>query len=372
MEVIAPDTLLQVENLKTYFYDSMHRGFFRIVDDMSFRVPSGKTVAIVGESGSGKTRMVYSIMGLNDVKPGVIGGHIYLRTDGQVIDLLEGLEQVCSITEKNDQLTIRKDERRWRKQFGYEEKMKGIRGRRIGLMMQEAKSALSPYQKVLSQMREAYIIGQGTEEGVDEGCEFLLRELQILDKASEYPHNLSGGTCHRAMMALSFAADPDLLIADEPTTGLDCPLQVKVVEMLDRYRRGELMPRKVEKPRSLLLVSHQLEIVEKLADEIIVMYGGQMMEMGNAEAILNGGAQHPYTRQIVDIYRNPPNLENLGEDGLSIIPGSVPSPLSPSAGCRFSARCTEVKDACYWNLPVRKPREGNGGYVWCQSDGGDG
>lgn len=308
-QAIDESILLQVENLKTYIYDPGHKGFFRIVDDVSFRVPRGKTVAVVGESGSGKTRLIYSIMGLIDASPGIVGGHIYLQFDGQTVDLLEGLDQVCEVSEQNGRLSISKDERRWRRHCGYEARMQKVRGRRIGLMLQEAKSALSPYQNVYAQIREAYVIGHGTTEGADETVRMLLRELHISEKASEYPHNLSGGTCHRAMMALSFAADPDLLIADEPTTGLDCPLQVKIVEMLDRYRRGELIPTKTEKQRSLLLVSHQLEVVEKLADEIVIMYGGKIMENGPAEVLLRGEGRHPYTRKIVDIYRNPPDLE---------------------------------------------------------------
>ena len=356
---MSPDILMQIENLQTYIFDPGNRGFFRILDGVSFRVPKGKTVAVVGESGSGKTRLIFSLMGLVDARPGVIGGHIYLQTDGQTVDLLEGLEKVCEISRQDGRLVVSKDERRWSREFGYEEIMRGIRGKRIALIMQEAKSALSPYQDIYTQAREAYLIGHdGVEEGADETVRFLLRELQILDKAFEYPHNLSGGTCHRAMMVLSFAADPDLLIADEPTTGLDCPLQVKVLELLYRYRHGDLFPQRKEKQRSLLLITHQLEIVEKLADELVVMYGGKVLETGSVEQILRGGARHPYTRKIINIYQNPPALD-IGEGViLPSIPGAVPSPLAANPGCRFLDRCEERMDICAHQQPPRVSLDG--------------
>lgn len=338
------EILLEVKDLKTYVYDDERRGFFRIVDGVSFKIPEGKTVALIGESGSGKTRTAYSILGLVPDHPGIVGGQILFKRGSERIDFLEKLEKICSIKEDGNLLRIVKDGPKWRKKYGYEDLMRGIRGKHISLVMQEAKSALNPYQSVGRQVREAYVIGHdGSEADAGETVHLLLEELGIAESARKYPHSLSGGMAHRAIMAVAFASDPDLLIADEPTTGMDSPLQIKVIELLERFMSGQLISGGKTTRRSLLLATHQLEIVEKLADRIVVMYAGKVLERGPADVILQGGAKHPYTEKIVRIYREAPGTD-LG--ALVSIPGSVPSLLSRFRGCRFHPRCGRKIGVC--------------------------
>ena len=341
------DYILEIEDLKTYIYDAKNRGFHRLVDGASFRVPRGKTSAVVGESGSGKSSVAYSLLGLVPDVPGVISGRMDLTVDGERFETLSRLPDACRVEEREGVVRVAKDGRRWRKQLGYEAMMQRVRGRHISLMMQEARSALNPYQPIRQQVREAYLIGGGDEADADEMVGFLFKELHIFDKADAFPHNLSGGTCHRAMMAVAFASNPDLLIADEPTTGLDCPIQIKVVDLLQRFKEGELMPNVSGRARSMLLVSHQIEIVETLSDDVVVMYGGKVVETGTADEILEGDIRHPYTEKIVQIYREPPELSS--QDSLArlvSIPGFVPSTLTWMKGCRFANRCESRMAVC--------------------------
>jgi len=355
--------ILEIKDLSTFIYDAHHRGFYRIVDGVSFDVPQGQTTALIGESGSGKSSVAYSLLGLVPDEPGIVSGSIVLHVNGTRFDLLARLPEACRVSEKDGVVEVQKDARLWRKTFGYDAMMKRIRGRHIAIMMQEARSALNPYQTVRQQVEEAYLIGGGAPELARDTVDYLFRELHIYDKADAFPHNLSGGLCHRAMMAVAFAANPDLLIADEPTTGLDCPLQIKVVDLLMRYKEGRLMPDDKGNPRAILLVSHQVEIVEKLADQVAVMYGGQVMESGASDVILSGGSIHPYAQKIIQIYQEPPEL--ISQDSgarLISIPGFVPSALTLNQGCRFEGRCEHAMSVCNRVSPRLVSVDTNGGH----------
>ncbi|MDI6780877.1 MAG: ABC transporter ATP-binding protein [bacterium] len=316
--------LLEVKNLKTYFYNHDRRQFVRVVDGVGFDIDCSGTVAFFGESGSGKTQIACSLMGLIPHSPGIVDGQIWF--EGR--NLLEGLDEICRIEENR----VIKDTHAWNKRFGYEKKMKEIRGKRMSLIMQGAKSALNPFQRIESQVKEACLLSGREDKEADEMVAHLFDRLGLYDRMGYYPHQLSGGTCQRVVMAMSLASSPSLIIADEPTTGLDFPLRVKIVELFEEIK-GKV---------SLLLITHEIEIVRRLAERIVIIYAGRVIETGSKEVISNPA--HPYTKKLV--------LE-LGHDSMDV-QSLTPELVNLPAGCKFYDRCEMRKNMCKISEPELK------------------
>ncbi len=300
--------VLSVRNLVTSFPVGEQR--VPVVDCVSLEVAPGEVLALVGESGCGKSVTAFSIMRLIP-RP----GHI---DSGQIIlcgrDVLE-----LSVTE-----------------------MRRVRGGEVAMIFQEPMTSLNPVQKVGRQVVEAIRLHESIgAAAARERTVSLFERVQIPDAAlrfNAYPHELSGGLKQRVMIAMALALRPKLLIADEPTTALDVTIQAQILKLM-RELQSEL-------DTGILLITHDLGVVNELADRIAVMYAGRIIEAGTRTDILSS-ARHPYTQGLL---RSVPSLGRRGER-LDEIAGVVPQPRDWPAGCRFSTRCTKVLDLCRREVP---------------------
>jgi oligopeptide/dipeptide ABC transporter ATP-binding protein len=304
-EAAQDDVLLSVEGLVTSFHTE--RGKISPVQGVSFDVKRGRTLAIVGESGSGKSVTSLSIMGLIPKSNGVIeGGKIVF--DGK--DLL--------------QIPPRE--------------LRRLRGNRMAMIFQEPMTALNPVYTVGQQIGEVFRLHQGMSrrEAFKAGVA-MLDKVKIPDPAERmhnYPHQLSGGMRQRVMIAMSLACNPTLLIADEPTTALDVTIQAQVLRLM-RGLQAEL-------GTAILFITHDLGVVAEMADDVAVMYAGQIVEKASVVQIYDD-PQHPYTRGLM---RSLPKLTDSKDAPLQTIEGLVPSLWALPDGCRFADRCEEVEPAC--------------------------
>jgi oligopeptide/dipeptide ABC transporter ATP-binding protein len=294
---------LEVDTLATHI--DTYRGTVKAVDGISFRVGAGESVGIVGESGSGKSMTALSIMRFTPPGARFVSGKILF--DG--VDLL-GLSQ---------------------------ETMRTIRGRKIAMIFQDPMTYLNPLMKVGDQIGEVLVKHEkiskreARKKAVD-----ALRMVRIpspADVAVQYPHQLSGGMRQRALIAMAIIGSPALLIADEPTTALDVTVQAQIINLLREIKETRGL--------SLLLITHDLGIVAHVCDRIYVMYAGKVMEEGDVFSIFSG-SKHPYTIGLIEsvAYRDQPG------GMISSIEGSVPSLVSPPAGCRFHPRCRQAMAIC--------------------------
>ncbi|MCU4750862.1 ABC transporter ATP-binding protein [Halobacteria archaeon AArc-curdl1] len=296
----SSNSLLSVSDLCTYFQTD--EGVVKAVDGVSFDVQSGETVAIVGESGSGKTVTSESITRLFKSPPGFIPeGSI--EFDGE---------------EVND-MTV--------------EELRTLRGGRVSHIFQNPQGALNPVYTIGWQLREAIELHQEvTKKEANEKAIELLTQVGIPEASArlgDYPHQLSGGMKQRVMIAIALACEPDLLIADEPTTALDVTIQAQILKLLKSLQE--------ERDMAILFITHDLGVVAEVADRVVVMYAGKVMERGPVMEIFETPS-HPYTRALLECL---PSKGNLGG-----IPGSLPSPIDPPDGCRFASRCVFAQDEC--------------------------
>ena len=309
----ANDLVLDVKNLKTVFFTNS--GLFKAVDDVSFSVRRGETLAIVGESGCGKSVTALSIMRLVPDPPGrIVGGSV----------VLEG----------TDLLALEDDE------------MRAIRGNRISMIFQEPMTSLNPVMRIGDQITEALRLHQNisNKEAWKQAVD-MLRLVRIPEperRAQEYPHQLSGGMRQRAMIAMALACRPVLLIADEPTTALDVTIQAQILAlMVDLQKRLGT---------GLILITHDLGVVAQTAQRVIVMYAGRKVEEASVEALFEN-PMHPYTRGLM---ASMPAVISLGaktEARLTEIPGMVPSLTNLPPGCAFAPRCPLAIDRCRAEYP---------------------
>ena len=298
------DVLLEVRNLRTHF--DTDRGLFRAVDGISFDVRRKRTVGLVGESGCGKSVTSLSIMGLVPSPPGRIAAD-GLRFDGR------------------DLLTMSADERR------------RLRGGPMSMIFQEPMTSLNPVRTIGHQIIEA--IRAHTDLSAAAARD---RAIEVLDlvkipapasRVDEYPHRLSGGMRQRVMIAMALACDPALLIADEPTTALDVTIQAQILDLLAGLQQRLGM--------AILIITHDLGVIAELADEVVVMYAGRIVETAPVQALF-GDPQHPYT---IGLLGSIPRLD-VDRERLSTIEGTVPSPANQPKGCRFSPRCPFADRRC--------------------------
>jgi oligopeptide/dipeptide ABC transporter ATP-binding protein len=305
-----PDDLLKIEGLKTVF--RTEAGTARAVDGVSFTVGRGETVGLVGESGCGKSVTALSIMRLVADPPGRI-------------------EEGTVIFEGRDLLSLSDGD------------MRKVRGNEISIVFQEPLSSLNPVFTCGEQIREAIALHQrlGRKESKQKAIE-MLRLVRIPDpekRYGSYPHQMSGGMRQRVMIAMALSCQPKLLIADEPSTALDVSVQAQIIELLAELRSRMEM--------AVLLITHDLAVVAQMADRIVVMYAGVVVEESPVEQLFKSPA-HPYTKGLID------SLPRLGQslERLPMIPGTVPDPLDLPEGCRFSDRCGERFDKCAAESPL--------------------
>jgi len=333
--------LLAIENLRTYFYSRAKRAFIRSVDGASLSVSRGETLGIVGESGSGKTVTALSAAGLVKGAPGVIGGSVELRSNGIARNLLEGLERHVRVEEEDGRVVaVEKDERGWRRHL--ETLMAGVRGKEIAMIFQNPRAALNPYSTVGTQLVETIRLHTGAK-GEREAKERAIHWLERVHidsprlRFDNFPFGMSGGMCQRAMIAMALSAEPSLLIADEPTTGLDATIQARIVELLAELR--------AETGTATLLISHDISVIQSLSDRVAVMYGGTVVETGRAGEVLAREApvRHPYTSALLAAI---PSAETIRTKSyLQAIEGEVLDTIKVPRGCRFYGRCNRVTEA---------------------------
>jgi peptide/nickel transport system ATP-binding protein len=307
------DIVLDVKNLKTVFFTNS--GLFRAVDDISFTVRRGETLAIVGESGCGKSVTALSLMRLVPDPPGrIVGGSITLEgTDLLALD---------------------------------EAAMRAIRGNRISMIFQEPMTSLNPVMRIGDQIVEAVRLHRpmSTREARDIAIE-MLRLVRIPDPARrtrEYPHQLSGGMRQRAMIAMALACRPALLIADEPTTALDVTIQAQILALILDLQK--------ELGTGLVLITHDLGVVAQTAQRVIVMYAGRKVEEASVEALF-AAPKHPYTRGLMASIPAVPAPGVAAQARLNEIPGTVPSLVRLPKGCAFAPRCTLAIKRCEAEYP---------------------
>lgn len=296
------DPLLTVENLKTHFHTD--DGTAYAVDGVNFEVNQGETVAIVGESGSGKTVTSESVTKILDMPPGeIVEGTV--RFDGK------------DLTSMSD------------------EQLQDIRGNRISHIFQNPQNGLNPVYKVGRQIGESLRIHRDdlSKDEIRDRVIDLLDRTGIPEASSrvdDYPHEFSGGMKQRVLIAMALACDPDLLIADEPTTALDVTIQAQILKLLEDIQE--------EYEMSIIFVTHDLGVVSEIADRVVVMYSGKVMERGSVEDVIQNPA-HPYTKALIEC------LPGRGSS-MKRIDGTLPAVTDPPAGCRFNPRCEHAVDAC--------------------------
>ena len=300
--------LLEIENLQTHFRTP--DGVNRAVDGVSFHVEEGETLAVVGESGCGKSVTANSILRLIPEPPGKIAGSIRFRG----IDLLQ-------LSDKE---------------------MRRVRGNDISMIFQEPMTSLNPVLTVGRQLGETLRLHQRvSRREADDRAQEMLQLVGIPEtkrRLDEYPHQLSGGMRQRVMIAIALACSPKLLIADEPTTALDVTIQAQILDLMRGLRR--------DTGTAIILITHDLGVVAEMADDVAVMYAGQIVERAPVEALF-ARPEHPYT---VGLLGSIPKLDQKRER-LPSIEGRVPDMAHPPAGCRFAARCPFVEPACREAVP---------------------
>jgi peptide/nickel transport system ATP-binding protein len=309
-----PDNILEIDNLHTYFFTDI--GVVKAVDGVSFDVPKGKTVGVVGESGCGKSVTALSIM------------HLVQRPQGQIV---------------NGQIRFSSDN------FTYDiaktptEKMQIIRGNEISMIFQEPMTSLNPVFKVGMQIDEVIEL-HNQHMSKDEVKARTLEMIKMVGIANAegvyemYPHELSGGMRQRAMIAMALACTPKLIIADEPTTALDVTIQAQIMDLL-RNLKDQINS-------SIMLITHDLGVIAEMADFVVVMYAGRVVEQGTAREIFHS-PKHPYT---VGLMESKPS-SNKKVERLYSIPGSVPNPIDMPDYCYFKDRCNKAFKACEGEYP---------------------
>jgi oligopeptide/dipeptide ABC transporter ATP-binding protein len=311
VESVDDPAILAVEDLHVEF--DTYGGIVKAVRGASFSVRAGKTLAIVGESGCGKSVTVQSILGLTPMPPGRI-------TRGRA--LLDGVDIIR-------QKIIHGED---------------VRGNRIGVIFQDPMSSLNPTMRVGDQIAETLIVHRGYS-----ASKAFVRAIELLEqthipepeqRAKQYPFAFSGGMLQRAMIAIAIACEPDILIADEPTTALDVTIQAQILELIDELQR--------KKGMAVVLITHDLGVVARMADDVCVMYAGEIIEKGTVDEIFYAPS-HPYTHGLRAAM--PSNDRTRG--GLKPIEGVPPDLFAPPIGCSYFARCPHAMKICEHYRPER-------------------
>ncbi len=328
-------TALAIEDLHTYFYARSKQAFVRSVDGVNLEIRQGQTLGVMGESGSGKSVTALSVMGLIQGSPGIIRGAIRFKTSDGTLNLLQGLEHLVDLERQNGRITtVAKNVRRWEKHN--QRRMRGIRGSQMAMIFQNPRSALNPFSTIGRQITETILRNTtiSNRKAARERALEWLDQVHIDAPKIRYhnnPYGLSGGMCQRAMIAMALAAEPTLLIADEPTTGLDATIQSRIVDLMGQIKSRLGL--------TTLMISHDIDAIRQLSDRVVVMYGGTVMENGPVGGVLDPGAEpkHPYTAALLSSIPDRRLIKTKGV--LKAIEGDVLDTINTPKGCRFYPRC---------------------------------
>lgn len=304
--------LLEINDLHTFF--KTKKGIVKAVNGVSYSVEPGKTLGVVGESGSGKSVSAMSILKLLDGNGYIDSGEIIF--DGRNLADVS-VKEMCK-----------------------------IRGNEISVIFQEPMTSLNPIFTIERQLSEPFRIHQGMNKAqAAEKTIEMLKDVRIPNPeavAKQYPHQLSGGMRQRVMIAMALACQPKLLIADEPTTALDVTIQAQILKLMNDLKR--------EKGTSILFITHDLGVINEMADDVAVMYCGQVVEMATVRTIFGDNRYlHPYTEGLL---YSIPRLDTPAGERLDAIPGAVPHPLDLPKGCKFAPRCKYATEQCREKEPA--------------------
>ena len=307
-EKSSADNLLEIKDLTIHYVTE--DATVRAVNDVSFTLAKGETLGLVGETGAGKTTIALGIMGLIPNPPGkVIGGSIEL----------EG-EDVVKMSNR---------------------RLNQVRGAKMSMIFQDPMTSLNPVHRVGDQIAEAVKLHNNVTKA--EAKQKAIEMLELVgiskDRCDDYPHQFSGGMKQRIVIAIALACNPELIIADEPTTALDVTIQAQVLDMMNKA--------KAETGTSMIMITHDLGIIAEMCDRVAIIYAGQIVEIGNMVNIFDE-TLHPYT---VGLFNSLPNMVKEGER-LRPIPGLMPDPANLPKGCKFSPRCPYATEACKNTEPV--------------------
>ncbi len=325
----ADDVLLEIKGLKTHFHTD--RGVVKAVDGVDLVIRRNRTIGIVGESGCGKSIMALSIMGLVPQPPARISGEIlFHRKDGTVVDL-------AKLDPKGKEI-------------------RSIRGAEIAMIFQEPMTSLNPVYTVGAQIMEAIRLHQKVDkkEARERAIE-MLRRVGIPSpekRVDDYPHQMSGGMRQRVMIAMALSCNPSLLIADEPTTALDVTIQAQILELMLKLQEEFHM--------AIMMITHDLGVVAGMADEVAVMYLGQVVEYSSVRNVFKR-RRHPYTEGLLGSI---PVLGAQGKKRLTPIKGMVPDPRFMPEGCRFAERCPKRMPVCDRPPAMLEPDPGHFARCW--------
>ncbi len=317
----AENTLLEVKDLKTHFFTDT--GIVRAVDGVSFNVERGKTLGVLGESGCGKSVTGYSILQLINPPGRIVGGEILFHREAN------GRPEVVDLAQLDPR----------------GEAIRHIRGNEIAMIFQEPMTSLDPLFTVGDQLAEAILVHEKVSKraAFDRSAELLdkVRLPQARDLMGKYPHQLSGGMRQRVMIAMALAGQPKLLIADEPTTALDVTTEAQILELMQSLQQEFNM--------AILFVTHDLGVIAEMAEEVVVMYLGRVVEKTDIQTLFND-PKHPYTRALLESI---PKVGHKADGPLRTIEGMVPSPFAIPHGCPFHPRCASfMPGVCDAALPA--------------------
>ncbi|MFN8630774.1 MAG: ABC transporter ATP-binding protein [Chloroflexota bacterium] len=321
------EALLEVSDLRTHFATA--DGLVKAVDGVSLRIRPGKTLGVVGESGCGKSITAMSIMRLIERPGRIVSGSI--KFDGMELTTLP------------------------------DDEMRDVRGNQISMIFQEPMTSLNPVYTCGDQIAEAVSRHSNlSKKAAMERAVDMLGQVGIPDpkrRANEYPHQLSGGMRQRVMIAMALSTNPELLIADEPTTALDVTIQAQILELMKALREKNGM--------AIMLITHDLGVVAEMSDDVSVMYAGKVVEASDAVTVFDK-PHHPYTRGLLA------SIPRMGEkrEKLEVIKGVVPNPLNLPKGCLFKRRCPYAMPVCDNVPPLREVAPGHVSRCWLAPDGG--
>lgn len=302
--------LLELDNISTHYVSAQGSRVVRAVDDVSLRVHAGETVGIVGESGSGKSTLALTILRVLPTAAHIVSGQMWFENE--------------DLVQKTDA------------------EMRHIRGKRIAMILQDPMASLNPLFTIGNQVAEPIRVHEGTgKTRAWDRARALLKSVRIPSpetRVTQFPHEMSGGMRQRIVGAIGISCEPRLLIADEPTTSLDLTIQAQYLNLLRELQR--------EHGLALIFITHNLGIVAKMCDKLVVMYAGRVVESGPVSAIFNGPA-HPYTRALLNSI---PRMSR-GRERLTAIDGQPPDLSSLPPGCAFAARCPAAFDRCRTEAP---------------------
>lgn len=326
---MTDDVILRVKDLKTYF--KLDEGLLKAVDGVSFELRKGETLGIVGESGSGKSVTNLALMRLVPVPPGRIAGGEVLFNGKDILKMSDA-------------------------------ELRAVRGNKISMIFQDPMTSLNPFLRVSTQLIETLVLHQGLDKKAakEKAIEMLkLAGIPAPEKRiDQYPHQFSGGMRQRVMIAMALSCNPEILIADEPTTALDVTIQAQILELINELseRLGT----------AVILITHSLGVVAGMCDNICVMYAGRIVEKGNADEIF-ADPQHPYTQGLI---KSVPRLDRENKQRLYSIPGQPPNVINLPDCCPFFPRCERAMDICKSKYPpVSAAGKGRSVACWLYGEG---